>query len=176
MRQDREHLRILSICHYVYAGLHGLLSLLPGFYIFIGVMMLNMPTTTGPGGVSASSAPPPFIGWFMIALGGFLMTLGLTLSILTAVAGFNLARYRRRTFCFVVACINCINVPLGTVLGVFTIIVLVRPSVKDLFVGRGYSKEEPEYDPEEGEDDLRERDDLPVDPDYARRIRRPLNP
>jgi hypothetical protein len=175
MRQDREHLRILAICHYVYAGLHGVLSLFPGIYIFIGVMMLSMPTT-GPGAVPSGSAPPPFIGWFMIALGGILMTLGLTLSILTAVAGYNLARYRRRTFCFVVACINCINVPLGTVLGVFTIIVLVRPSVKDLFAGRGDLEDEPEYDPEEDEDDVRGQDDLPVDPDYARRIRRPLNP
>jgi hypothetical protein len=31
------------------------------------------------------------------------------------------------------ACVACLSVPLGTVLGVFTIIVLMRPSVKALF-------------------------------------------
>jgi hypothetical protein len=35
--------------------------------------------------------------------------------------------------CFVVAAIECIFMPFGTVLGVFTIIVLSRPSVKALF-------------------------------------------
>jgi len=39
-------------------------------------------------------------------------------------------------FCFVVACIECLFMPFGTVLGAFTIIVLMRPSVKNLFAQR----------------------------------------
>ena len=39
----------------------------------------------------------------------------------------------RQTFCVVVAAISCCFTPLGTVLGVFTLIVLFRPSVKALF-------------------------------------------
>jgi hypothetical protein len=42
---------------------------------------------------------------------------------------------KNRTFSFVVACVNCIHVPLGTVLGVFTIVVLSRESVKRLYEG-----------------------------------------
>jgi hypothetical protein len=175
MRQDREHLRILAICHYIYAGLQGLASLFGGLYLFVGFMMLSIPTA-GPGAPPPGGAPPAFLGWFFIAFGGLFIALNLTLAILTAVAGYNLARHRRRTFCFVIACINCIGVPLGTILGVFTIIVLVRSSVKDLFDGRGYPEEEPGYDPEEEDDEGRASDDLPIDPDYARRIRRPSNP
>ena len=37
---------------------------------------------------------------------------------------------RNRSFCFVVACLSCFNVPLGTILGIFTILVLNRPSVQ----------------------------------------------
>ena len=40
-------------------------------------------------------------------------------------------------YCFVVAAIECILIPFGTVLGVFTIIALSRPSVKVLFESEG---------------------------------------
>ncbi len=36
-------------------------------------------------------------------------------------------------FCLVMACVACLFMPFGTVLGVFTIIVLARPSVQTLF-------------------------------------------
>ncbi len=45
MKQDREQLRILAICHYVYAGLLALGSCFSGLYLFMGVMMLSIPTT-----------------------------------------------------------------------------------------------------------------------------------
>jgi hypothetical protein len=31
------------------------------------------------------------------------------------------------------ACVECIFIPFGTVLGAFTILVLMRPSVKEMF-------------------------------------------
>jgi hypothetical protein len=36
-------------------------------------------------------------------------------------------------FCIVAACIACLQQPFGTILGVFSIIVLMRPSVKTAF-------------------------------------------
>ena len=47
--------------------------------------------------------------------------------------GSSLKQRRRRTLCFVVACLMLPSFPLGTILGVFTIIVLRRPSVQELF-------------------------------------------
>ena len=47
-----------------------------------------------------------------------------------------LAARRRHMFCVVVAAISCAFSPLGTVLGVFTLIVLYRPSVREQFSSR----------------------------------------
>jgi hypothetical protein len=44
-----------------------------------------------------------------------------------------LRKRRHRTLSFVMACLTCINIPLGTALGVFTLVVLSRPSVKALY-------------------------------------------
>jgi len=50
-----------------------------------------------------------------------------------ALAGRFLAQRRRYYYCLVMAGIACMFMPFGTVLGVFTIIVLLRESVKELF-------------------------------------------
>lgn len=52
-------------------------------------------------------------------------------------AGRALAQRRRYTFCLVIAGVACMFMPFGTVLGVFTIIVLLRDSVKELFATGG---------------------------------------
>ena len=52
---------------------------------------------------------------------------------LLAVAGRRLAQRRSYMFCMVMAGVACMLTPVGTVLGVFTIIVLNRPSVRRLF-------------------------------------------
>jgi hypothetical protein len=44
-----------------------------------------------------------------------------------------LSERRNPTFIMVIAAIQCLNMPLGTALGVFTIVVLQRASVKRLF-------------------------------------------
>jgi hypothetical protein len=40
---------------------------------------------------------------------------------------------KNRTFSFVVAAMNCLQFPFGTALGVFTFIVLARPTVKSSY-------------------------------------------
>ena len=55
------------------------------------------------------------------------------LAVLLAVTGRKLSQQRGHTFCFVVAILECLWMPLGTILGVFTLVVLTRPSVKALF-------------------------------------------
>ena len=56
--------------------------------------------------------------------------LGAVLMIMT---GLNLQRRKGHTFCQVVAGLTCLSIPLGTILGVFTFIVLNRPEVKVMF-------------------------------------------
>jgi hypothetical protein len=55
------------------------------------------------------------------------------LSIFHYLAGRFLARRRHHTFCMVIAAVACTFMPLGTVLGVFSLIVLSRESVRESF-------------------------------------------
>jgi hypothetical protein len=52
---------------------------------------------------------------------------------LLAYSGICIRRRRHRMLSVVLACLACLNVPLGTMLGVFTLVMLTRPSVKALY-------------------------------------------
>ncbi len=129
--QDNEHLRLLSVFHYVVGGLMALFSLFPIIHVCIGIFMLTHPGRFNQG------APPPFpvewIGLLFAVIGGLIILCGWALAGLTVFSGRSLARHRHYLFCMVIAGVNCMFVPLGTVLGVFTLLVLLRPSVKTLF-------------------------------------------
>ena len=93
--------------------------------------------------ISAIPEPPapvtataPFTGFpkeMMAIFIIFYIVMGVIISAF-AIANFMSARFikkrKNKTFSFVVAAINCIQIPFGTVLGVFTIVVLMRPSVQ----------------------------------------------
>ncbi len=134
--RDGDHLRVLSILHYVWGGLILLFSCFTIFYIVIGVVILSggvkfPPPTTGPAGGPEPS--PELFGWMFAGFGGCGLVLGSTLGILTIISGRRMAARRSRTFSLVMAGINCLSVPLGTTLGVFTIVVLMRDSVKAMY-------------------------------------------
>jgi hypothetical protein len=68
-----------------------------------------------------------------VAFASVFILVGWTLAILVLIVGRFIARRKHYTFCFVMACVECVFMPFGTVLGVFTILVLSRQSVKGLF-------------------------------------------
>ena len=78
----------------------------------------------------AGEPPPAFLGWFFVFFGGVFLLMGEALALCLFLSGRWLSKGRRYWFSFVVACIACTIMPFGTVLGVFTIIVLSRDSVK----------------------------------------------
>ena len=77
--------------------------------------------------------PPEFLGWIFVGVGSFLFLLGITMAICILIAGRCLFRRKGYSFALVMACIECLFVPFGTILGVFTIIALSRESVCRLF-------------------------------------------
>jgi hypothetical protein len=130
MNQDAENLHLLGIFHYVVAGMAGLFSLFPLIHLFVGIGM----TTVGlleP----KDTFPIVFVGLFFIALASCLILCGLTFSTCLAIAGRCLQRRKHYTYCLVMAGLACMFMPFGTVLGVFTIIVLVKEDVKGMFDG-----------------------------------------
>ena len=125
---DAEHLRLLSICHFVLAGLCTLGALFPLIHLWIGLSIVSGEFPLGPG-----RPPPPEFGWLFIIMASGVILCSLTLAVLTLLAGRRLSARRGRAFCTVVAALECLFMPLGTVLGVFTLVVLSRPSVQRQF-------------------------------------------
>jgi hypothetical protein len=64
------------------------------------------------------------------------MLVGLVFAVCVILAGRYITKRRHYIFCLVIASLNCLFMPFGTILGVFTIVILMRPSVKELFVPR----------------------------------------
>jgi hypothetical protein len=126
-QEDESHLKVLSIFHFVAGVLTGLVSLFPIIHLVVGLAMM--------GGVfvDGSFLPGAFFGIFFVVIALMFIVGGLALAAGMILTGFYLQQHRKHTFCTVVAGIECIIVPLGTVLGVFTIIVLMRENVKAAF-------------------------------------------
>lgn len=124
MSKDEEHLKLLSVFHYVVGGITGFFAFFPLIHLVMGIAILV--------GAMDGDAPA-FLGLMLVVFPLFAIAAGWTLAICLIVAGQRLAKRRHYTFCLVVAAISCILMPYGTILGVFTIIVLMRPTVKELF-------------------------------------------
>lgn len=129
---DRDHLNLLAVFHFVGAGLALLaLAFLVAHYFLFHTLFADPHFYRGPHG---ASGPPPaallkIMTAFYVALGIWFVAS----AALNVAGGICLRARRQRTFCFVVGAINCLHVPLGTVLGVFTLVILSRDSVGELF-------------------------------------------
>jgi hypothetical protein len=128
---DGEHLRILSICYYVSAGTTAVFSLFGLFYGFMGLFFMSAADRLqAPPG---QSPPPQFVGLLFGLFGFGLFTTLVAVAILKFIVARRLKEHRARTFCMIVAGVSCLGIPFGTILGVFTFVVLLRPSVMQLF-------------------------------------------
>jgi len=90
MNQDREHLRLLAIFHYVGAGLAALFSFFPLLYTTIGAIFIFAARhgTPKPG----EELPPEFLGWIFAVVGLLLFLLGIAMAICILLAGRCLSR------------------------------------------------------------------------------------
>lgn len=129
-QKDQDHLRLLSIFHYVYGGIALLFGLFPVFHIVFGIMMIRSPQTFAQPGQPPA---PKFMGYLVIAMGSCFMLLGFITGGLTLYSARCIRQRRRRLLSLILAGVNCFFVPLGTALGVFTFIVLLRDSVRPLY-------------------------------------------
>jgi Na+-driven multidrug efflux pump len=127
---DADHLKLLAIFHFIGAGLAvlGILFLLAHYLMFHAFftnpkMWENQKQAMPPAEIFA------VLKWFYLVVGIWFVTSG----VLNLISGWCLCARKHRTFSMVVAGINCLHIPLGTVLGVFTIVVLVRDSVRELY-------------------------------------------
>ena len=135
---DDEDLRLLPVFFWVSGTMDAFASAFGLLYVAIGFSLVLTPMASG----SDQSAPPAFLGW-VFAIGGLVfMTWMAAVAALKIVAGFSIRGRRNRALCLVAAGIACFSLPYGTMLGVFSFIVLLRPSVLALFE-KGAAPEKP---------------------------------
>jgi hypothetical protein len=131
---DREQLRLLSVLWFVYGGLAACICLAALVVLFAGVIAFT---------AAVASAPPSSAPWNAVAAGvagcvfgaiggGFSLLFG-TAAALRILTGLALRQHRYYTFCLVVSGIMALQIPLGALLGISSMIVLLRPSVGRLF-------------------------------------------
>lgn len=139
---DQEHLRLLPIFYWVSGAFAAFLSLFSVFYIGLGLLFLATPfqQQLSP---AAQGPPPAAFGWFFVGFGLVFLVLTATFATLQILTGIWIRKQRRRVLCLVTGGISCALVPFGTLLGVFTFSVLLRPSVIRLFGPAGPEAEVP---------------------------------
>jgi hypothetical protein len=141
MNSDQEHLRLLVIFSYILAGLTALMACFPLIHMAIGFMFLSHPEMLQ-GPPNQPPMPPEmsqFIGTLFIVISAAAVLLGWIYAFCLFMAGKNLSNRRNYMFCLIVAGFSCLNIPFGTILGIFTLVVLLRPSVKTLFEEQKYA-------------------------------------
>ena len=127
---DAEHIHLLAAFHFVGAGLASLgLLFLFGHYAIFHSIMDNPKLWEGQKG-----GPPPVeffqvFRWFYLIGGAWLVASG----VINVISGIFLRARKHRMFSLIVAGLNCVHIPLGTVLGVFTLVVLMRDSVRESY-------------------------------------------
>lgn len=104
-------LRVLGICYYVLA-----VALVAPLLIIPLIIMLS------------ASADDPFVTYFLIL---FIFTLIPALGLVAV--GYGFRKQRWWVYCFSASTLLCLCFPIGTALGIFSIITLIKPEAKELF-------------------------------------------
>jgi outer membrane lipoprotein-sorting protein len=131
-RRDREHVKLLAIFHFVFAGLAFVgIGFLGVHYAIMHTVFSNPDIWKSQPQVMPPKAFLDAFIWFYLFMGVLLLT-GLVLNVLS---GLFLLQKRNRLFSIIIGGLNCLQIPFGTALGVFTILVLSRDSVRQLYAG-----------------------------------------
>jgi hypothetical protein len=123
---DKETLHLLSIFHYIMAGIIALLFCLPLLHLAMGI-------TLTVGGLTQEEPALGILGAAISVVAGLIILTGWGLAFLVFLAGKNLDRQAKYQICLYGAGVLCVFIPMGTVLGVFTLVTLQEESIRKLF-------------------------------------------
>ena len=124
---NEEHLRLLRIGYFVNAAITGLSS----FFILLYTFFLFFIFSQIP--KQADFPPPAIFQRIFGVIGVGLASFVFAIAVLQVLTGLRLEQRRSRVLCMITAGITCLYIPFGTLLGVWTFIVLSRSSVQKLF-------------------------------------------
>ncbi len=135
-KSDNDQLKLLVIFHYIIGGFSVLGILFTGLHYLIMSSVFSHPqllremeqNSAGEMPFSPNAFLDLFI-WIYVIMGLSLIAL----AVLNILSARFITLRKNRTFSLVTAAINCLQLPFGTILGVFTFIVLLRDSVRQTY-------------------------------------------
>jgi hypothetical protein len=123
--KDLKQLKILSICHYLYGSLFMSISLFAISFSIKGIISILVNPQS-----SSQSSSNPILAVVLFAI---LLSFVLILSICLIASGHYLVQRKRYWFIRKIAQIESCIFPLGTILGLYTLYILSKTSVKSLY-------------------------------------------
>ena len=129
---DKDTLHLLSIFHFVLAALVALMACIPLIHFTVGLSLIF-------GGVAEEEPVMGLMGGFFALIAGLIILVGWGIAYMIFLAGKNLDRQEKYQLCLVAGAVLCIFMPLGTILGIFTLVTLNSDSVKKLFEDKANS-------------------------------------
>ncbi|MEW6279380.1 MAG: hypothetical protein AB1758_12195 [Candidatus Eremiobacterota bacterium] len=116
----------LAVFFYVLAGVSAVLSLFPLIHVAMGLWFMLTPP-------SGPNPPPAWFGGIFVAVGLLAIAVGMTFSWFLYYSGRCIQARRRYTLIQVASALSLMNMPVGTALGVYSLILLNREDVRALF-------------------------------------------
>ena len=104
-------------------------------YVIRGALFLTLPVSHS----ADDDVVLRSMGSIFMVFGVLFSTVFMVFAAMKIYAGYCLSRRKNRVYCIVVAGISLIGFPISTTLGIFTLIVLLRDSVRELFERSGVS-------------------------------------
>ncbi|MCM8568530.1 hypothetical protein NE848_04020 [Gramella jeungdoensis] len=125
MTTENHNLNVFKVLFLIKGIFTILISFFPLIYIFMGMFIFN--------NEMQDHDHFGLTGLVFMVVGTVIFLFLMALGIVTILAGKFIGERRRYDFIFVIAVLNCFTGILGILLGIFTIIELVKPQVKQLF-------------------------------------------
>jgi hypothetical protein len=130
---DANHLKLIAVFHFVLSAL----SIVGLGFLFLHWLLMHSFFERPEMWKAQKGGPSPaeffaIFKWFYAIGAVFIVTSGVA----NLVSGILIQRRSGRVFSLVVAGLNCLAFPVGTVLGIFTFLVLLRPSVEEVYESR----------------------------------------
>lgn len=124
MERDERQLKLLSKVQIIY----GILNVFVTYLFYESIFFLFDDYRK-----SMQLSKPELQVEVELGFGLILFLIGVAILFCIILAGQSLARYESYEFCMLVAVFECLLIPIGTVVGIWTIMVLRRESVRALF-------------------------------------------
>ena len=135
MDRDAEDLRRLALAHYAVGVLTALMALPFVLGIWWGVHLMDHPEALGEWKLLPSELdfPPEFLGQMVVFFFASTALLVLVHASVVAWVGWYIAKARRYWVVYIFSLLDCTYMPFGTIIGIWAVVVLNRPSVKVRF-------------------------------------------